>query len=150
MAKMLNGHAFIGRQIRRAREEKNWDQKTLADQFKPKKRSAASISLWERGLREPRWHDMSLLARILGKPIAFFADPGYEERERLRTESLQTVGEYFLGRRVLVQFKLEEHHGMTDRPFTCQGVIKAFYGGFMEIGTQSIPMNHIQVIHFLD
>ena len=149
MPKVLIGQTFIGRQIRRAREEKNWDQKTLAEQFKPNKRSAASISLWERGLREPRWHDLNLLARILGKPIAFFADPGYEERERLRMEPLQTGG-YFLGRKVLVQFKLEEHHGMTDRAFTCQGVIKAFYGGFMEIGTQSIPMNHIQVIHFLD
>jgi transcriptional regulator with XRE-family HTH domain len=64
---------FIGEKIRKAREDKGWTQKQLADAIY---KSQGNISDYERGKLQVNAVDLMGIAHVLEKPITFFSPPG--------------------------------------------------------------------------
>ena len=63
--------AEVGRQIRRAREMKGWNQATLAWHLGV---SPSTVGRWEHGKAEPSILTMRRVASLLDKPLTFFID----------------------------------------------------------------------------
>ncbi len=62
----------IGQRIRRARAEKGWNQRQLADSLGGDAINNQRISDWERGVHQPNERNMDALASALEKPVAWF------------------------------------------------------------------------------
>ena len=140
---------FVADQIRKAREAQGLSQDKLRQALK--KSSVSTISKWENGERSPSLRDIWNLARVLEKPVAFFVDPHYEERERQHTAELKQSGiGALVGREVLVEVKLHEHHGLNDEAFTRRGAIGGARDGLLLIGDEALALDCIQTIHFVD
>lgn len=61
---------YIGQNIRRAREAKNWDQETLAIQALGSSQNQGQLSRWENGVNVPTIPNLQRLASALSLSVA--------------------------------------------------------------------------------
>jgi transcriptional regulator with XRE-family HTH domain len=67
--------------LRRARLKSGLSMQWVAEQLGQK--SASSVSLWERALRDPKTEQMVAMAHLYGLPDEFLVDPPLTDDERL-------------------------------------------------------------------
>ena len=80
--------AYIGRQMRRAREEKGWSQREIAGRLGV---SSATATRWESGSQAINFPDLERFAKLLEKPVQFFLPGWYIDPSGLSPELAQLV-----------------------------------------------------------
>jgi len=81
--------AYIGGQIRQARETHGWSISELARRFSV---SHASMSRWESGDQTIDFSDLERLAKLLERPVQFFLPDWYVDPSGLSPDIAALVG----------------------------------------------------------
>lgn len=109
-AKVASRRRVVGERIREARESKGWLQKELAARVHVEPQT---VSNWERGVTAPDLDKLEIIARELGRDVAYFVTE--PEAESARDDELHALREELAEVRGMVAQLLDQQPAQPAR-----------------------------------